>query len=306
MACEKLCAVCECSAEAGRLNISLCTITFRHQLISLGEIARFAQQSGFDGIELWGAHARNLKAQTDKNADWLHNYGLVVPMISDYLPLEGDIEVLRERTAELCQLAHRWKAGKVRTFAGGKASASTSLEERGHLVARLREVAAIVQQHGVTLLIETHPDTLADSGPSTIRLLEEINHPAVAINFDVLHVWEAGDDPVALHREIGEFVQHYHFKNITERRHLAVFKPGNVYSAAGDRTGMTPLFKGAIDYAGLIPALGDVRHADVSLEWFGDDASSVLRDDCKALRREIGFENPHDMRASQPIRHARP
>lgn len=118
MARGKLCAVCECSAEAGRLNISLCTITFRHQLISLGEIARFAQQSGFDGIELWGAHARNLKAQTDKNADWLHNYGLVVPMISDYLPLEGDIEVLRERTVELCQLARRWRAGKIRHLPG--------------------------------------------------------------------------------------------------------------------------------------------------------------------------------------------
>ena len=306
MARGKLCAVCECSAEAGRLNISLCTITFRHQLISLGEIARFAQQSGFDGIELWGAHARNLKAQTDKNADWLHNCGLVVPMISDYLPLEGDIEVLRERTIELCQLARRWRAGKIRTFAGGKASASTSAEERGHLVARLRDVAAVVQQHGVTLLIETHPDTLADSAVSTIRLLEEINHTAVAINFDVLHVWEAGDDPVALHREIGEFVQHYHFKNITERRHLAVFKPGNVYSAAGDRTGMTTLFEGAIDYAALIPALADVRHADVSLEWFGDDASRVLRDDCKALRHVIGFETPYELKGTRPIRRATP
>lgn len=306
MARGKLCAVCECSAEAGRLNISLCTITFRHRLISLGEIARFAQQSGFDGIELWGAHARNLKAQTDKNADWLHNYGLVVPMISDYLPLEGDIEVLRERTIELCQLARRWRAGKIRTFAGGKASASTSAEERSHLVARLRDVAAVVQQHGVTLLIETHPDTLADSAVSTIRLLEEINHPAVAINFDVLHVWEAGDDPVALHREIGEFVQHYHFKNITERRHLAVFKPGNVYSAAGDRTGMTPLFEGAIDYAALIPALADVKHADISLEWFGDDPSRVLRDDCKALRRAMEFENPCELGGTMPIRRARP
>jgi 3-dehydroshikimate dehydratase len=306
MARRKLCAVCDCSAEDGRLNISLCTITFRHQLISLGEIARFAQHSGFDGIELWGAHARNLKAQPDKNADWLHNYGLVVPMISDYLPLEGDIGVLRERTVELCQLARRWRADKIRTFAGGKASAETSAEDRAHLVARLREVAAIVQQHGVNLLIETHPDTLADSAASTIRLLEEIDHPAVAINFDVLHVWEAGDDPVALHRDICAFVQHYHFKNITERRHLAVFKPGNVYSAAGDRTGMTPLFEGAVDYAVLIPALGDVRHADVSLEWFGDDPSRVLREDCKALRHAIGFENPDDIRGTQPIRRATP
>lgn len=288
------------------MNISLCTITFRHQLISLGDIARFARQSGFDGIELWGAHARNLRAETDKNADWLHDHGLVVPMISDYLPLDDKIEVLRERTVDLCQLAHRWRAGKIRTFAGGKASAGTSTEERRHLVARLREVAAIVQRHGVKLLIETHPDTLADRAESTIRLMEEIDHPAVAINFDVLHVWEAGDDPVALYRKISAFVQHYHFKNITERRHLTVFKPGNVYSAAGDRTGMTPLFDGAIDYATLIPALADVRHADVSLEWFGDDPSKVLREDCKALRQAIGCESPHQSRDTPLVRHAVP
>ena len=69
---------------------------------------------------------------------------------------------------------------------------------------------------------------------------------------------------------------------------------------------MTPLFEGAIDYAALIPALADVKHADISLEWFGDDPSRVLRDDCKALRRAMGFENPCELGGTMPIRRARP
>lgn len=86
---RELCVIGNQLAEVGRVKISLCTITFRHQLISLGEIASFARTSGFDGIELWGAHARSLSTHKDKHADWLDDYGLTVPMISDYLPLKA-------------------------------------------------------------------------------------------------------------------------------------------------------------------------------------------------------------------------
>lgn len=288
------------------MTISLCTISFRHQLISLGEIASFARTSGFDGIELWGAHARSLGTHKDKHADWLGDYGLTVPMISDYLPLEGDEESLRRKTVELCLLARRWKASKIRTFAGGKASVDTTATDRQHLVARLRQVAAIVESYGIHLLVETHPNTLADTAASTIRLIEEVNHPAMAINFDVLHVWEAGDDPVALHRSIGEFVQHYHLKNIIDRRYLGVFSPGNVYSAAGDRKGMTPLFEGAVDYAAVIARIPDIMAADVSLEWFGNDPMAVLSRDCQALRQEFGFQSAHKIRQNAASPHAVP
>ncbi|MGI2033397.1 sugar phosphate isomerase/epimerase family protein [Rhizobium panacihumi] len=275
------------------MNISLCTITFRHQLISLSEIANFACENVFDGIELWGAHARNLAPQMDKDADWLASYGLAVPMISDYLPLDGDDEVLRRKTVELCRLARRWKAKKIRTFAGGKASADTTANERKHLVIRLREVATIVESYGIDLLVETHPNTLADTGASTIRLIEEVNHPALAINFDVLHVWEAGDDPVRLHRSICEHVRHYHLKNISDRCHLHVFSPGNVYSAAGDRTGLTPLFAGAVDYDAIFAGIPAMARADVSLEWFGNGAFDLLGRDCETLRERFGFEKAH-------------
>ncbi|MDP9836554.1 3-dehydroshikimate dehydratase [Neorhizobium huautlense] len=288
------------------MNISLCTITFRHQLISLAEIANFARESGFDGIELWGAHARNLAPQMDKDADWLADYGLAVPMISDYLPLEGDDDVLRRKTVELCRLGRRWKAKKIRTFAGGKASADTTADERRHLVTRLREVAKIVESYGIDLLVETHPNTLADTAASTIRLIDEVDHPALAINFDILHVWEAGDDPVALHRAIGRHVRHYHLKNISDRRHLHVFSPGNVYSAAGDRNGMTPLLEGAVDYADVIVGIPALAEADISLEWFGNDVFHVLRRDCETLRAQFGFEKAYQFIPKARILQAAP
>ena len=118
----------------------------------------------------------------------------------------------------------------------------------------------------------------------------------MAINFDVLHVWEAGDDPVALHWSIRKHVRHYYLKNISERRHLHVFSPGNVYSAAGDRTGLTPLFEGAVDYADIMASIPAITGAAVSLEWFSNDAFNILSRDCETLREHFGFEKPHQFR----------
>lgn len=87
------------------MRIALCTISFRHHLVSIGELARFARGHGFDGIELWGVHARNLGP--GDHAEWLAAYGLRVPMLSDYLPLDAPLETLTERTAELAGLARK-------------------------------------------------------------------------------------------------------------------------------------------------------------------------------------------------------
>jgi 3-dehydroshikimate dehydratase len=274
------------------MKISLCTITFRHQLISIAEIANFARANGFDGIELWGVHARNLASQLDKDADWLGGSDLFVPMISDYLPLDGDRETLRRKTIELSGLARRWRTRKIRTFAGNRASHAVSDDDRRRLAGELRHVAETFADLGIELLVETHPDTLADNAASTIRLIEEVDHPSLKINFDVLHVWEAGDDPVALHHRIAPFVRHYHLKNVTDRRHLPVFAPANVYAAAGSRTGMTSLFAGAVNYREVTSAIPAILAGDVSLEWFGNNCFHTLAEDCRMLREQDAMMSP--------------
>lgn len=274
------------------MNISLCTITFRHHLMSLGEIAAWAQLNDFQGIELWGAHARNLGQQPDRNAEWLDTYGLKVPMISDYLPLDGDPETLRHKTLELCRLARRWRTRKIRTFAGNCGSLAVSDEERQRIVSRLKEICAVVAGYGIQLLVETHPKTLADTAASTWRLIEEVDHPALAINFDTLHVWEGGDDPIAVHRLMKPHIRHYHLKNVRDQSDLQVFEPANVYAAAGRRDGMTPLFDGAVDYVELLLEIAAGGQIDASLEWFGNDCLDILRRDRRQVRRVVEGQEP--------------
>lgn len=265
------------------MKLALCTITFRHQLISLAELAIWAQANQFQGIELWGVHARNLADQPHYNGDWLAAFGLEVPMLSDYLPTEGPTRAMRQQAQSLCALARHWRAPRIRTFAGRRGSRDTSPAERATIVASLREQSIIAADHGLALLVETHPGTLADGSESTLRLLEEVDHPAFRLNFDTLHVWEGGDDPQTLLRRLRPHVDYFHLKNVRSRDELAVFNPTNVYAAAGSREGMVPLFEGRLDYRAFLAPLLEEPGAAASLEWFGHDSFEVLRRDRRII-----------------------
>ncbi|NEW86973.1 sugar phosphate isomerase/epimerase [Rhodopseudomonas sp. WA056] len=271
------------------MKLSVCTITFRHHLLSFDEIADWARGSGFHGVELWAAHARGLlRTHPQYGAGWLAGYGLSVPMLSDYLPTDGDAAEIRRRTVGLCRLAEHWSARKIRTFAGNIPSRNMSRSERRSLAHRLRDIAAVVHDHGIRLLVETHPNTLADGLEPTLCMLADADHPGLGINFDALHVWEANDDPIQARCALAEFIGHYHLKNVRARSELGVFAPENVYSAAGTREGMVPLFDGAMDYDNFLSAMAAESEAEASLEWFGNNCFETLVHDRIAVLAHLG------------------
>ncbi|MFS4583629.1 sugar phosphate isomerase/epimerase family protein [Phaeobacter sp. C3_T13_0] len=273
------------------MRVSLCTISFRHQLIGLKDIAFWARDNGFQGIELWGVHARSQPPLAVHNAQWMAAQGLSVPMISDYLPLH-DPDLLRSRTLALCSQARTWGAGKMRTFAGQQSSADATAEDRRQTICALREACIIAADHGLRLLVETHPGTLADTLADTCDLIDATDHEALAINFDALHVWEGGDDPIEARRILLPRIAHYHLKNVSVRDRLTVFAPGNVYSAAGSRDGMVPLFEGAYDYTSLLVAMSADPTCEASLEWFGDDVFQTLKRDVLQIQAETRQNMP--------------
>ncbi|MAL97377.1 MAG: 3-dehydroshikimate dehydratase [Alteromonadaceae bacterium] len=267
------------------MDISLCTISFRHHLTSIESIAGWASRNRFQGIELWGVHALNLATEAQYGAEWLNQYRLRASMLSDYLPLDGDETLALSRTRTLAQLATRWGAPQLRTFAGQRSSAATPAPLRRQWVRRLRRLCEELQEQDLLLLVETHPGTLADTANSTRQLLEEVDHPALRINFDVLHVWEAGDDPISVLAELQPWVAHFHLKNITRRDQLGVFAPGNVYAPAGTREGMVPLMQGAFGYSEFLPLIVNQHGVGASLEWFGNDVQPVLAQDLAQIRQ---------------------
>ena len=210
-------------------------------------------------------------------------------MISDYLPLQGSEQEAFSKVQQLCLLAKHWGATKLRTFAGHQASSAVSKEERAAMTQRLRNICGWAAQHGITLIVEIHPNTLADTIESTVQLLEEVAHDRLKINFDVLHVWESGANTIDAFELLKPHIRHFHLKNISAPEHLNVFSPPNVYSASGSREGMVPLFDGAVDYQEFLEYLIHnqsavseglyVQDMDASLEWFGNACKETLSHD---------------------------
>lgn len=266
------------------MKLSICTISFRHQLISIEQLASWAQGNHFQGIELWGVHAENLAEQPGYGKNWLRDYGLETSMISDYLPLQAPEQLLFDKVQLLSQLAKHWGAKKIRTFAGDKSSAETSPEERKRLAKTLRKVCKWLAPHELTLIVETHPHTFADTVDSTQQLIEEVAQENLKLNFDVLHIWESKADIMTAVDKLEQHINHFHLKNITSEDYLAVFSPPNVYSASGSREGIVELFNGAVNYHEFLEYIHSqprsrLAEVDASLEWFGNQCQQTLKHD---------------------------
>ncbi|CAH1218729.1 3-dehydroshikimate dehydratase [Paenibacillus plantiphilus] len=287
------------------MKYALCTISFRHGLVSFGSLVEFATQQGFNGIELWGAHASYLAGEeqerTKEQLRIMHSRGLRITMISDYLDIASEerFPATVERLRGLAALARWFGADRIRTFAGASPSMNVKAAERKQYAQRLRKLCEICSDNGLKLLVETHPDTLADQLDSVRLLVDEVGHESLGINLDFLHLWEAGDDPLVSYQQLKPWVQHFHLKNVSSADRLGVFQPNQVYSASGDRDGIVTLGEGALEYRPIIEAI-EQSGLYASLEWFGPQPYRALSQDIAWLRGIAG-EEKHNASSKAPI-----
>ncbi|KRF07126.1 3-dehydroshikimate dehydratase [Paenibacillus sp. Soil766] len=276
-------------SELSRLRCSLCTITFRHTLISFEELVQFAKAQGFDGLEVWGAHARHLyKEREGLEKALLEGAGLTVSMISDYLDVGTQVNFVETiaKCKELLVVADWLGTSKIRTFAGMRGSREVDTAEFEETVRQLRILGDLCMNQGMELLVETHPGTLADHMEAAYKLMMEVNHEAVRLNLDFLHMWEAGDDPLESYELLAPWVAYFHLKNVTSLSHCSVFQPHQVYAANGSRKGMVSLENGAVNYRPIIDRISQSGKF-ASLEWFGADPMRVLKEEIGWLHHRL-------------------
>ncbi len=271
------------------MKFSLCSISFRHQLAAYEELVRFALDTRLDGIELWGAHADSLyeaertQLEAARRGSAMRGH-VPVTMISDYLDISSEeaFAGAMEKLDRLIRLADWFGTRHIRTFAGSTASQALPQAERASYVERLRTLCMRCEARGKQLLVETHPNTLADTLHSTLALLAEVGSDRLKLNFDALHVWEFGEDLIYCLHVLEPWIEHCHLKNMLSPSDASVFEPGNVYASTGSRKGMAALHAGIIDYAAFL------EHASrldcyASIEWFGPQPFQMLRREAEWL-----------------------
>ncbi len=109
------------------------------------------------------------------------------------------------------------------------------------------------EELGVQLLIEPEPNLLMERTAEIKPFVEEIQAPAVGINFDIGHFFCAGEDPAAAFEELFAWVGHIHIEDIAATRQ-------HNHLIAG---------LGAIDFRSVFATMQrlDYRH-DMSLELY--------------------------------------
>jgi len=85
-----------------------------------------------------------------------------------------------EQFAPVLGAAAALGAPRVRIWAGDTGSAQVTAEQRRSVVTASRAAAERAADAGVRLAFEYHGGTLTDTAESTVRLLEEIDHPTVS------------------------------------------------------------------------------------------------------------------------------
>jgi len=104
----------------------------------------------------------------------------------------------------------------------------------------LYEAAEQVGAAGLQLVLEVETDFWADTGANSAALIQAINHPALAINWDPGNAFVAGDTPYPNgYDAVRRFVRHVHFKDVTH----------------SSEDGYCYVVNGAIDWEGQIKAL---------------------------------------------------
>lgn len=218
---------------------------------SFADAARRITAIGYTGLELmadvphaWPAYL--LPEQKQSIRDVLDRHGLGLSNINAFMMhavddprqkywhpswIEPDRhyrQIRVEHTKRALTLARELGAANITTEPGGPVEPGSSWQEALVLfVETIRPVADHALREGVTLLVEPEPGLLIETADQFEEFLGRLDHPAVALNFDVGHAYCVGDDPAGAFCQLQRFVRHVHVEDIAASRIHAHLIPGD-------------------------------------------------------------------------------
>ncbi|GAA5146875.1 sugar phosphate isomerase/epimerase [Microbacterium pseudoresistens] len=156
------------------IRSGLCSVTFR--ALEPAHIAALAAESGLAAIE-WAGDAHVPPGDLDHAAEVgriTADAGIAVASYGSYFRAGAGEEI-----APWLDAAEALGADRVRVWAGSVGSAEATPEERAQVASRVADAALAAAERGLTLALEYHGGTLADTPQATLRLLAEVDHPAL-------------------------------------------------------------------------------------------------------------------------------
>ncbi len=245
-------------SQDSNIRIILCTIAYRDRLLDY--VLDVAEDLGFDGVEIWGREP-HISEQFDENRvkavqRMIHERGLTVPILGSYLRF-GCTKTHAEGTAELedtLHTAHCLSTGIVRVWASDVPSAQASEAVWDATIQECQQACDQASKLGITLAVEMHDGTLADSGASARRLAELVGHDNLRLSYQIMPDAEL-QTPLEQLQSVMPYVVHMHAQNYARL-------------TGADEARRVPLGDGAIDYQPLVRHLRKSSYAGcIALEF---------------------------------------
>ncbi|NJN82187.1 MAG: sugar phosphate isomerase/epimerase [Caldilineaceae bacterium] len=215
--------------------------------IPIDRAVKHVAQLGYDGIEIAVLPRYTTALETLGPAErsqiqrLLADHNLELTAIAAHSSLlEEDEAIHAQNVARLhtaIDLAVEWaQDGEppfVLTLSGGRIDDWDAWHVR--FAERLAEVAAYAATQGVTLAMEPHVDGLVDTPARMVTILQLVDSPSLAVNFDI---------------------SHFDILGMTTEESVAALAPYTVHTHVKDQRGRYPEFEF------LIPGEGDFDYVD--------------------------------------------
>lgn len=258
------------------MRICLCTISYREKLLDVALDA--AQAIGFGAVELWGREPHVSESYDESRVRGVRQMaeerGLSLPVFGSYLVFgrtqnRDDSVTL----ADALHTAHGLRTPIMRVWASDVGSHAATENVWQAAVAEIQEACDRAAKMGVLLAAEMHDDTLADTGPSARRLVEEVDRANFRLNFQVGNL--GVEDPLDRLLAVLPHVVHVHCQNF---RVDGTANPGKETRAN--------LSDGMVDYVPLVRRLGEAGYPGYLAVEFAADEGEGKED---SLRRDLLF-----------------
>ncbi len=167
--------------------IFCCSIALRDQPAC--EAAHRIAAAGFPGVELWYPHIEPMgNSELGELRETCHALGLTIGVLSPYFSFTRGRDRWEQsvRTAaKALEAADILGVAKIRTFIDcgpdGLGSQSAGPDDWTSAIAGLQTLCDLAPAR--QFVVETHDETLADTLPSTRRILDEVARPNLRLNY---------------------------------------------------------------------------------------------------------------------------
>ena len=169
----------------------------------------------------------------------------------------------RARLERLLPLAEEIGAPIVNIGSGGTTGDSKPVEQ---VIATISELAELAHRHGVRLAVKPHVGQAIHDSKTGLQLMDEVQHPALGLNFDPSHLFRAKENPEDVATVWGKWIVTSHFRDCDSREQRVGVPETQIPG------------RGSVDLPATLQALRDIPYTGpLNLEVIGAKDYEVSR-----------------------------